>query len=111
MLRGARTLLGFVVRARNADVGRVKDILVDDGLQARYFVASTGWIGGRTVLLAAEWISRLDMQTGVAYADISPEEFDTAPEYREQIPIDEGYESALYGHFRKPREGQRPGLH
>jgi hypothetical protein len=112
MLRSARALLGFTVRARDSDVGRLRDILLDGELRARYLVVGTGWIGGRNVLVAAEWVQRLDMQTEVAYVDVSAEEFDTAPEYREQVPIDEPYESALYEHFRKRREGGKaPGLH
>ncbi len=111
MLKSTRALLGFTVRGNDADVGRVKDVLLDERYQARYVVVSTGWFGGRNVLLAIEWVSRLDMQTEVAYADISLAEFDTAPEYREQVPIDEAYESALYSHFHKPRAGRLPGLH
>jgi hypothetical protein len=111
MLKSGKTLLGFVVRARDSDVGRIKDLLLDDDLRVRYLVVTTGWLGGRNVLLAAEWVKRVDMQSQITYADISAEEFDTAPEYREQVPIDEPYETALYDHFHKPRGGQLPGLH
>jgi hypothetical protein len=103
MLKSARDLLGFSVRARDTYIGRVKDLLVDDELRVRYFVVTTGWLGGKSVLLAADWVSRLDMQAEVAWADIGAEEFDTAPEYREQVPVDESYESTLYRHFRKSR--------
>ncbi|MFH0809758.1 MAG: PRC-barrel domain-containing protein [Pseudomonadota bacterium] len=111
MLKSTKGLLGFTVRARNSDVGRVKDALIDDDFRLRYFVVTTGWIGGRNVLLAAEWISRLDIQTKVAYADICPEKFDTAPEYREQVPVDEHYEKTLYEHFHKARGQGHPSFH
>ena len=54
LLKSARTLIGFVVRARDSDVGRIKDVLLDDDYRVRYLVVTTGWLGGRTVLLAAE---------------------------------------------------------
>lgn len=111
MLKSGKALLGYSVRARDTFVGRVKDLLLDDELRVRYLVVTTGWLGGRSVLLASEWVSRLDVQAEVLWVDISAEEFDTAPDYREQVPIDDSYESALYRHFQKPRPGRAPGLH
>jgi hypothetical protein len=104
MFKSIRALIGFTLRGRDSDVGRVKDALVDETFRVRFLVVTTGWLGGKTVLLASEWVSRVDMQTEVLYADISSAEFDTAPEYREQVPIDEPYESTLYEHFHKPRQ-------
>jgi hypothetical protein len=60
-LRSGREVSRYYVHARDADIGHVADLLVDDGAWSiDYIVVSTGlWWPGRKVLVPVEWATRV----------------------------------------------------
>lgn len=59
MLRNAKILEGYALRASDGDVGHVRDFYFDDQhWHIRYFVVDTGsWLTGRRVLISPEAVS------------------------------------------------------
>ena len=60
-LQNATVVLGHAVRAEDGEIGRVKDVLVDDNAWAiRYLVVDTQeWWAGKKVLVSPEWLTRV----------------------------------------------------
>jgi len=75
-------LSGYVIHATDGDVGKVDQD--DVSLGARYLLVTTGpWILGRTVLLPATVIDRIDHPTQAAYLKCRRDAIKGAPEYHE----------------------------
>jgi sporulation protein YlmC with PRC-barrel domain len=62
MLHKVTALLGYHVVASDGAIGHVDDVLVDDNIaMVRYLVVDTSnWIGGKSVLLSATTVDRVD---------------------------------------------------
>ena len=62
MLHKTSEMRGYHIVATDGDIGHADDFLVDEGGWAlRYLVVDTSnWIGGRSVLIAASAIARVD---------------------------------------------------
>jgi sporulation protein YlmC with PRC-barrel domain len=60
-LQTATAVMGYAMQAEDGEIGRVKDVLVDDKAWAiRYLVVDTEkWWGGKTVLVSPEWLARV----------------------------------------------------
>ena len=62
MLHKTSEMRGYHIVATDGDIGHADDFLVDEGgWSLRYLVVDTSnWIGGRSVLIAASAIARVD---------------------------------------------------
>lgn len=62
MLHKTSELRGYHIVATDGEIGHVDDFLLDDrGGTVQYLVVDTSnWIGGRSVLIAASAIARID---------------------------------------------------
>ncbi len=65
MLRNAKNLHGFTIRATDGEIGTVDQLYFDDETWAiRYLTVETGgWLGGRHVLISPISVIRADWQT------------------------------------------------
>jgi hypothetical protein len=100
-LRRTTEVIGYAIAARDGDIGHIEDLLVDDGTWAiRYAVVDTrNWWPGKKVLLAPEWISRIDWTESKARVDLDRDAIRSAPEYDASRPIDRDYERRLHEHY------------
>jgi len=103
-LRSMREVTGYHIHAQDGEIGHVEDVLVnDDTWSIRYLMIDTSnWIGGRTVLLAPEWASRIDWTSKQLHVDVTRAEVEASPEYNPAADIDGKYEERLAESFHRP---------
>jgi sporulation protein YlmC with PRC-barrel domain len=60
-LQNATAVLGYAIQAEDGEIGRVRDVLVDDKAWAiRYLVVDTQqWWSGKKVLVSPEWLTHV----------------------------------------------------
>jgi len=92
---------GYSIHAVDGDIGKVDKHDAEAGRS--YLLVATGpWIFGKTVMLPAGVISRIDHEEKVVHVSRTKEEIKNAPEYEESRRDDETYRSGLgdyYGGF------------
>ena len=78
----ADDLGGYVIHATDGEIGHVDRHDIETGVS--YLLVTTGpWIFGRTVLLPASVIERVDHANQALYVKCTREVIKDAPEYRE----------------------------
>ncbi|HEX6579817.1 MAG TPA: PRC-barrel domain-containing protein [Actinomycetota bacterium] len=91
-------LVGFGIEARDGSIGKVDESTADAGKS--YLVVDTGpWILGRKVLLPAQTVERIDLETRTVFVDRTKEEIKNAPEFDPERGIDPTYQDELGGYY------------
>jgi uncharacterized protein YrrD len=82
-LRSANELGGYHVKARDGEVGRVEDLLLDDDVSRILFlvIEVKGWLLGKKVLAGPSLISRVDWATSTVCVNANREGIKNAQEY------------------------------
>jgi uncharacterized protein YrrD len=103
-LRSAREVIGYYIEARNGDIGHVEDLLVDEHDWAiRYIVVDTrNWLPGRKVLIATDWLERVEWASQQIVVDLTRDQIENSPEYDPSQTLDRSYQEHLYGHYGRP---------
>jgi len=100
----ADDIVGFSIEATDGEIGRVAKATAETG--SAYLIVSTGpWILGRTVMLPAGVIERIDYKAEVVHVNRSKDNIKSAPEYHEERHADEDYRSELGGHYGSHHPG------
>ncbi len=102
-LRSSDQMIGYVIQARDGDIGKVSDFLVDDEVwNVRYLEVDTGkWLAGRRVLLAPAWVDAIDWVSGQVGVQLDCDVIHSAPEYVPGRLLDRDYEIRLFAHYGK----------
>lgn len=89
MLHKIGELRGYHIFATDGEIGHVDDFLVDDlGRTVQYLVIDTSnWIGGRTVLISAAAVQRIDSPAKKIHVNLTRSAIKAAPSV-ETAPID-----------------------
>ena len=106
-LRSTREVMGYRILAREGEMGRVEDFIVDEqnGI-IRYMVVDTrGWLPGKKVLLAPQAVDSISCRTKTVAVNMSKEEARKSPEYDESKPV--GKEHAVLWYDLRGRFGTR----
>ena len=91
----AENLGGYAIHASDGEIGRVDQHDVATGVS--YLLVATGpWILGRTVLLPASVIDRVDHENQSVYVKCTRAEIKSAPDYRD----DESHRADLLDYYR-----------
>jgi hypothetical protein len=92
-------IAGFAIEARDGDIGRVDKANAETGMA--YLIVATGpWIFGRTVMLPAGVIDRIDYKRQVVHVNRDMEAIKNAPEYDgSHHDDDENYRSGLGDYY------------
>lgn len=98
-LRSARAIEGYVVAARDGDIGRLEDICGDDRWNVRYFVVERG-TNDRT-LLSTAWVDRIDWETRSIGIDLPSAAVIQAPRLDRDRHPDRDFEAAIYAHYAR----------
>jgi uncharacterized protein (TIGR02271 family) len=90
----------------NDKIGTVHDALVGDDGRFRYLVVDTGfWVFGKKILLPVGQC-RIDYQQKRVYAtQLSKEQAENLPEYRDDMTVDYDYEENVRNIYRAPAVG------
>jgi len=74
-------LRGYHIHAIDGEIGHVDDFLIDDaGQTVRYLVVNTSnWIGGRSVLIGATSIERIDSPAKIIHVRLTRDAITRGP--------------------------------
>jgi hypothetical protein len=91
-------IAGFSIEARDGEIGKVDKANAESG--SAYLIVATGpWIFGKTVMLPAGVIDRIEYKARVVHVDRIKADIKDAPEYREDRRDDNTYRSELGAHY------------
>lgn len=81
MLHKTNGLRGYHILATDGEIGHVDDFLIDDGgWTVRYLVVDTSnWIGGRSVLISAAALDRIDSPARKIHVKLTREAIERGP--------------------------------
>ena len=81
MLHKTSELRGYHIHATDGEIGHVDDFLIDDGGRAvQYLVVDTSnWIGGKSVLISASAIERIDSPARKVHVRLAREAIKSGP--------------------------------
>lgn len=101
MLYKAQDLFACSVHAIDGDVGRVRDLFLDDQLWIlRYLVIDTGhWLERQEVLLAPHVLSGGDPQNGILSTDLTRHQVKESPPVTADMPLSRLYEEELHAYY------------
>jgi len=92
---------GYDIEASDGEIGDVKDFIIDDENWAiRYLIVDTGgWLPGKKVLIAPQWIERVSWEDSKVFVNLSRDAIEHSPEFTEELTRD--YEAGLYKHYNR----------
>jgi len=104
MLRIAKEIQGYVLKAEDGDIGRCKDFLFDEQhWTIRYMVADTGrWLPGRKVLIAPIALGEPDWQNRRFPVRLTKEQIERAPSLDEDAPVSRQHETQYFQYYGWP---------
>lgn len=102
-LRSSDAVTGYHIAARDGEIGKVDDFIIDDSdWSIGYVVIDTRrWLPGRTVLISPAWVRAVDWAGRSITVDLEREAIKSAPEYDPSKVITPEYEARLLGHYGK----------
>lgn len=102
-LRDSGEVIGYHLHARDGELGRVHDLIVDDqDWTIRYFVVDTRtWLPGKKVLIAPTWINRISWMDRAISVDLARDLIRSAPAYDPGSVISHDDQVRLYAHYGK----------
>jgi hypothetical protein len=109
-LRSGNALMRYYVHASDGDLGHVAGFLVDEESWAiRYLIVNTSnWWLGHEVLIAPQWIDRVDWLDSTVSVGLTREAIQQSPPYDPAIPFDRELEAGIHAHHGRtgywPRE-------
>ena len=96
-------LTGYKIAAVDGDIGKVDEATNEPGTAG--LVVDTGpWIFGRTVILPAGVVERVDHDDQMVYVDRTKDQIKAAPEY-DQTVDDAQYRERLGGYYSETYNG------
>lgn len=104
MLRSAKTLTGYKIRAVDGEIGKVDDFYFHDRSWAvRYVVVDTGgWLTGRKVLLAPAALGDADDEEKTLGVGKNREQIRNSPPIDTDMPVSRRYEIELQQYYGWP---------
>jgi hypothetical protein len=104
MLRSANEFIGYILAAKDGEIGRCKDLLFDDvRWTIRYMVADTRkWLPGRRVLISPISLDSPDWASGSFPVRLTKDQIKGAPDLDEDAPVSRQYESYYMRHYNWP---------
>ncbi len=100
-LRSCKAVVGYHIEASDGEIGHVQGLLVDEESWAiRYMVVSTSnWWLGHDVLVAPQWIKRVNWAEQTVAVDLTRDALKQAPWYDPAVPLSREMELAVYKHY------------
>jgi hypothetical protein len=104
MLRNAKNLHGFTIRATDGELGTVDQLYFDDETWAiRYLTVETGgWLGGRQVLISPISIIRADWQTKGVDVLLTKNQVENSPDVDTHQPVSRRHEADFNLYYGYP---------
>jgi hypothetical protein len=108
-LRSSAEVKGYRLSARDGEIGHVEDFVVQwPEWSVRYLEVDTrNWLPGKHVLIAPDWIGRVDWARREVTVHLPREAIQTAPAYDASQVIGDDYQVALSKHYRRQFDRDR----
>jgi hypothetical protein len=97
-LRSCKEVVGYHIDAIDGDIGHVAGMLIDERSWAiRYLLVDTSnWWGGNQVLIAPEWISRVDWASRQVTVGLTRQAVKDSPNYNSTEELNRASEAGLF---------------
>ncbi len=103
MLTDVSQLEGFVIQAKDGELGTVYQLYFDDETWAiRYLTVTTGWLGGRRVLISPFSIIDVDWKAKRLDVALTKAEVKNSPNIDTDKPVSRQHEIAYSGYYEYP---------
>jgi hypothetical protein len=105
MLRNAKELHGFTIRATDGEIGTVDQFYFDDETWAiRYLTVDTGgWLGGRQVLISPISVLGVpDWQAKKLDVSLTKKQVENSPDINTHQPVSRQHEIEYFGYYGYP---------
>lgn len=104
-LRSLSEVDGYHIKAKDGQIGHIKDFIVDDAdWTVKYVVVDTrNFLTGHKVLLSLEWIGDFDWASGTVEVDLDVEQIKNCPKFNPESPINREYEIQLFDYYGRPK--------
>ena len=104
MLRHAKELEHYELRARDGKIGHVDDFFFDDRTwTVRYLVVDTGtWLDSRKVLISPTAVSRAEWDKKCLPVNLTQEQVRNSPSIDTEVPVSREHEAALTQYYNWP---------
>ncbi len=104
MLRSAKSVAGYAIKAVDGEIGKALDFYFDEmSWHIRYLVADTArWLPDRTVLLAPAVLGDIDEQEKTVAVGLLKEQVRNSPPTYADMPVSRQHEIELQGYFGWP---------
>jgi uncharacterized protein YrrD len=112
MLNSESTLKGFPLKARDGQIGAIKDFYFDDRHWAiRYLVANSGgWLSQRKVLISPYSLGDVSTDRGTVAVNLTMQQIEDSPPLDSDKPVSRQYEELYHGYFGVPAYWDGPYL-
>ena len=112
MLRSIKQLYGDKLRAKDGEIGKIKDFYFEDQNWAvRYVVVDTGqWLSGRLVLISPHAFANFDLDGVRRVVNLTREQIEKSPDYDSNQPVSRQYEDDYYRYYGWPQYWKGDGL-
>ena len=103
-LRSAREVMSYRVEASDGQIGHVEDFIIDcEQWMIRYMIVDTrNWFPGKKVLIAPQWIDKINWPEQIVNIDLTRDQIKNSPEYDPHAPINREYEEHLFDFYGRP---------
>ena len=98
-LRSSESVTGYHIETIDGKAGHVSGFVYDDEAWViRYLIVDThNWLpGGKEVLLATQWIYKMDWLDSVVSTTLTSNAIKNSPAYDDSLPVDRQYEVTLH---------------
>lgn len=104
MLRNAKALKGFAIRATDGEIGTVNQFYFDDETWGiRYLTVDTGgWLGGRIVLISPISVIHTDWQAERLDVRLTQKQVENSPDINTHLPVSRQHEAEYFGYYGYP---------
>jgi len=100
-LRSTHNVSGYAVHAKDGEIGRVDDFIIDDLEWAiRYLVVDLHDKKlGEKVLISPKWIDRISWDDSQVFVNLLIEDVKSSPKYVDDDTLTRDYENGLHRHY------------
>jgi hypothetical protein len=104
MKRSVNNLAGFIISAKDGELGKVSEFFFDDFTWSiRYMVVDTGnWLSERKVLIPHAALGKTDWKTRTFYVNLSMEQVRNSPDIDTEKTVSRQNEIELFDHYMLP---------
>lgn len=106
-LRSIREVRNYRIEAIDGEIGVIDSFIIDDANWIiKYLVIDTRkwlhWLpGGKNILVAPEWIKKIDWENSKVTVDLNKKTIEEGPEFIDVKGIDKEFENRLYNCYKE----------